>query len=99
VRNFTHHAYRHHFFFVIAANAPRRALGRASATFFVADRRAAYVDSAKRAIFTKIRQIASYFKLIRAFRFEKAHVTSRHKNGVLGGGVGYRNDKKEPFAA
>ena len=41
----------------------------------------------------------AYFKLIRAFRFEKAHVTSRHKNGVLGGGVGYRNDKKEPFAA
>ena len=41
----------------------------------------------------------AYFKLIRAFRFEKAHVTSRHKNGVLGMASVIATTKKEPFAA
>jgi hypothetical protein len=41
----------------------------------------------------------AYFKLIRAFRFEKAHVTSRHKNGVLGVASVIATTKKEPFAA
>ena len=33
VQNFTHRAYRHHFFFMIAFDAPRRARGRDTATF------------------------------------------------------------------
>jgi hypothetical protein len=33
-------------FFMGSANAPRRALGRASATFFGTDRRAPYVETA-----------------------------------------------------
>ena len=48
---FTHHAYRDTCFFVISENAPRRARGRPSATFFVTVVFAPYVESAKTGLF------------------------------------------------
>ena len=51
---FTHHAYRHYFFFVIAVDAPRRALLRDTATFSSEKRLFSGVRFTKRA-FSKTR--------------------------------------------
>ena len=47
--NFTHRAYRHHLFFVIAVDAPRRAQGRQTAVFFVKEHTRSGVYFTKRA--------------------------------------------------
>jgi hypothetical protein len=53
---FTHHAYRHYFFFVIAVDAPRRARGRGELFFSCPEPRWSGVYVTKRAFSTKNRK-------------------------------------------
>ena len=94
-----HHVGPCHFFKMISVDALRRAVGRGTATFFGPEPHWSGVYVAKRAFSTKTRRIAFFLKLIRAFRFEQTHVTSRQVHRFVDGGGFGRDKNKEPFAA